>query len=158
MAAHRTSERATHGTPVLVGGVALFAVTNLVINEGYKAAPIAGSTRVQMLAPTTKTIQIEAQLIGRDRALRPVLEGMALTSRVLASVVAPAMQFSGIPVVTRNSVNLDMQITGLVFTQDNQLRDTLRVTLTLTHVPRAQAGGAIGGLLDLALGAGTPFI
>src|SRR5262245_55449217 len=109
-------------TPVLVGVVPLFAVTSFVVNEGYKTASIAGSALTQMVAPTTKTITIEALRYDQSRALRPFLEGMALTSRVLASVTAPAMKVAGIPVVAKMGVHLDMQITSLVFTQDNQMR------------------------------------
>jgi hypothetical protein len=144
--------------PVLVGAVPLLAVTSFVVNEGYKTAAIAGSTLTQMVAPTTKTISIEAPLIGEFRALRPALEAMALTSRLLASVTAPLMKLAGIPVVAKTSVNLDMQITSLVFTQDNQMRDTIKVSISLTHVPRTQLGGLLGGALDLAVGAGSAFI
>jgi hypothetical protein len=144
--------------PVLVGAVPLLAVTSFVVNEGYKTAAIAGSTITQMVAPTTKTISIEALLIGEFRALRPALEAMALTSRLLASVTAPLLQVAGIPVVAKTSVSLDMQITSLVFTQDNQMRDTLKVSMTLTHVPRAQLSGLLGGALDLAVGVGSAFI
>jgi hypothetical protein len=144
--------------PVLVGGVPLFAVTSFVVNEGYKTAKIAGSTLTQMVAPTTKTISIEALLIGEFRALRPALEAMALTSRLLASVNAPLMKLAGIPVVAKTSVSSDMQITSLVFTQDNQMRDTIKVSISLTHVPRTQLGGLLGGALELAVGAGSAFI
>lgn len=144
--------------PVLVGAVPLFAVTSFVLNEGYKTVPIAGSTLTQMVAPTTKTLSIEALLIGEFRALRPALEAMALTSRLLASASAPLMKLAGLPVVAKTSVHLDMQITSLVFTQDNQMRDTLKVSLSLTHVPRSQLGGLLGGALDLAVGAGSAFI
>jgi hypothetical protein len=144
--------------PVLVGAVPLLAVTNFAVNEGYKTATIAGSTLTQMVAPTNKTITIEALLIGRQRALRPALEAMALTSRLLASVTAPLMQLAGLWVVAKTSVHLDMQITSLVFTQDNQMRDTLKVSLSLVHVPRTQLGGILGGALDLAVGVGSAFI
>ena len=144
--------------PVLVGAVPLLAVTNFVMNEGYKTATIAGSSLTQMVVPTTKTITIEAPLIGVQRALRPALEAMAMTSRLLASVTAPLMQVAGIPVVAKTSVNLDMQITSLVFTQDNQMRDTLKVSITLVQVPRTQLGGLLGGALDLAAGGGSAFI
>jgi hypothetical protein len=142
----------------LVGEVPLFAVTSFAINEGYKTTAVAGSRLVQMVAPTAKTISIEALLVGEARALRPALEAMALTSRVLASASAPLMALSGVPVVTRSSVHLDMQVTSLVFTQDSQMRDTLRVSISLVHVPRTQAAGVVGGLLDVALAAGSPFI
>jgi hypothetical protein len=144
--------------PVLVGAVPLLAVTSFVLNEGYKTTSIAGSTIKQMVAPTTKTISIEALLVEDFRALRPALEAMALTSRALASVTAPLLKLAGIPVVAKTSVNLDMQITSLVFTQDAQMRDTLKVSLTLTHVPRSQLGGLLGAALDLAVGVGSAFI
>jgi hypothetical protein len=144
--------------PVLVGAVPLLAVTSFVLNEGYKTASIAGSTLTQMVAPTTKTINIEALLIREFRALRPALEALALTSRLLASVSAPLLKLAGVPVVAKTGVHLDMQITSLVFAQDNQMRDTLKVSMTLTHVPRSQFGGLLGGTLDLTAGAGSPFI
>lgn len=144
--------------PILIGAVPLLAVTSFVLNEGYKTASIAGSTLKQMVAPTTKTISIEALLIGEFRALRPALEAMALTSRLLASVTAPRMKLAGVPVVAKTGVHLDMQITSLVFTQDNQMRDTLKVSISLVNVPRTQLGGLLGGALDLAAGAGSAFI
>jgi hypothetical protein len=147
--------------PVLVGLVPLFAVTSFVLDEGYKVVPIAGnlSTQLkQLVAPTTKTISIEALLIDEFRALRPALEAMALTSRVLAAATGPLMRLTGIPVTAKNSVHLDMQITSLRFTQDNQMRDTLRVSITLAHVPRSRVFGLIGGALDVAVGVGTAFI
>ena len=69
--------------PVLVGGVPLFCVTRFQIAEGYKVSPIAGSALSQMVAPTTKTVTIDALLIGEQRAFRPLLEAVALTSRFL---------------------------------------------------------------------------
>ncbi len=127
------------------------------MNEGYKSASIAGSTLVQMVSPTTKTITIEAFLVGPERALRPALEALALTSRALASVTAPLMSVTGIPVVSKNFIHLDMQITSLAFTQDNQNRETLKVTVQLTNVPRPKLGGLLG-LADVALGVGSAFL
>jgi len=147
--------------PVLVGLVPLFAVTSFVLNEGYKVVPIAGNLAThlkQLVAPTTKTISIEALLIDEFRALRPALEAMALTSRLLASATGLLLKFTGIPVVAKTGVHLDMQITTLVFTQDNQMRDALKVSMTLTHVPRSRVFGLIGGALDVAVGVGTAFI
>lgn len=144
--------------PALVGNVPLLAVTSLVINEGYRATAIAGSSLIQMVSPTVKTMTIEALLIGESRNLRLALENLALTSRALASASSPLMMFTGVPVVARTSVHLDMQITSLVFTQDNQMRDTLRVSINLSHVPRTQLSGLLGGLLDVASAAGATFI
>jgi hypothetical protein len=143
--------------PVLVGAVPLLAVQSFVVNEGYKAASIAASRFVQMVAPTTKTITIDAFLVGAERALRPALEALALTSRALASVTAPLLSVAGIPVVAKNFIHLDMQITALTFTQDNQNRDTLKVNIQLSNVPRTKLG-AVLGLADVALGVGSAFI
>ena len=143
--------------PVLVGAVPLLMVQSYVVNEGYKSATIAGSPLVQMVSPTTKTITIEAFLVGAERALRPALEVMALTSRALASVTAPLMSVAGIPVVSKNFVHVDMQITSLSFTQDNQNREALKVNIQLTNVPRPKLGGLLG-LADVALGVGSAFV
>ncbi len=146
------------GNPVLVGPVPLLAVTSFVLTEGYKTAAIAGSSLVQMVSPSAKTINIEALLMEEQRALRPALEALALTSRALAAAAAPLMKIAGIPVVAKNGVHLDMQITQLVFTQDNQMRNTLRVTIGLTYVPRSKASVIAGAIADVAVAAGTPFL
>jgi len=143
--------------PVLVGVVPLLMVQSYVVNEGYKSTSIAGSALVQMVSPTTKTITIEAFLVGAERALRPALEALALTSRALASVTAPLLSVAGVPVVSKNFIHVDMQITSLTFTQDNQNRDALKVNIQLTNVPRPKLGGLLG-LADVALGAGSAFL
>jgi hypothetical protein len=143
--------------PVLVGAVPLLKVQSYVVNEGYKAASIAGSPFVQLVSPTTKTIAIEAFLVGAERALRPALEALALTSRALASVTAPLLSVAGIPVISKNFIHLDMQITSLSFTQDNQNREALKVNIQLANVPRPKLGGLLG-LADVLLGAGSAFI
>ena len=53
--------------PVLIGAVPLFTVTSLTLNEGYQVARIAGSSLAQLVSPTTKTITIEAVLVGSTR-------------------------------------------------------------------------------------------
>ena len=143
--------------PVLVGVVPLLKVQSYVVNEGYKSASIAGSPFVQLVSPTTKTIAIEAFLVGAERALRPALEALALTSRALASVTAPLLSVAGIPVISKNFIHLDMQITSLSFTQDNQNREALKVNIQLANVPRPKLGGLLG-LADVALGAASAFI
>jgi hypothetical protein len=144
--------------PVLVGVVPLLKVQSYVVNEGYKSTSIAASTFVQMVSPTTKTITIEAFLVDAERALRPALEALALTSRALASVTARLLSVAGIPVISKNFVHLDMQITSLTFTQDNQNRETLKVNIQLTNVPRSKAIGLLGGIADAAVGVGTAFV
>jgi hypothetical protein len=143
--------------PVLVGAVPLLMVQSYVVNEGYKSTSIAGSSLVQMVSPTTKTVTIEAFLVGAERALRPALEVIALTSRALASVTAPLLSVAGIPVISKNFIHLDMQITSLTFTQDNQNREALKVNIQLTNVPRPKLGGLLG-LADVALGVGSAFL
>ena len=144
--------------PVLVGAVPLLMVSRFQITEGYKAAQIASSSLSQMVAPTSKTIAIDALLVDASRALRPALEAIALTSRLLASASAPLLKFAGVPVVAKSGVHLDMQITSLTFTQDNNMRNTLQVSITLVQVPRSQLGALLGGALDVAVGAGSAFI
>jgi hypothetical protein len=144
---------------VLVGVIPLTAVTNFVLSEGYKVSQIAGSSVIaQMLSPTNKTIKIDAQLIGGQRALRPALEALAMTNRVLAAATTPLMKFTGIPVVARLGVHLDMQITSLTFTQDNVNRDTLKLNIEMVNVPRSKLGGLLGGALDLVVGVGSAFV
>src|SRR5713226_807352 len=102
---------ASLNVPVLIGPVPLFTVTNLTLNEGYQIVRVAGSRLAQMVAPTTKTISIDAVLLGPDRRLvKKALEAIALTSRALAAAAAPAMKLAGIPVVSGMTITLDMQV------------------------------------------------
>ena len=79
---------------------------------------------------------------------------MALTSRALAAAAAPAMKLTGLPVVSGMTISLDMQITSLRFTQSNQKRDAIDVSITLEQVPRSSLSAIIGEALDLALAVG----
>ncbi|MFI9047311.1 hypothetical protein [Streptomyces sp. NPDC053427] len=146
---------AGRNVPVLIGAVPLFTVTSLSLDEGYQVARIAGSRLAQLVAPTTRTISVEAVLVGRTRLLaKKGLEALALTSRVLAAATAPAMSLAGIPVVCGMTVSLDMQITNLRFTQSNQKRDAIDVSITLEQVPRSSVSAITGEALDMALAAG----
>src|SRR5262249_34125697 len=131
--------------PVLVGVVPLFKVQTYVVTEGYKSAAIAASPFVQMVGVMTKTIAIDALLVGAERAFRPALEALALNPIALGALGATALGLTafqvpqalpaaagaiptaesvvGIPVVSKNFIHLDMQITQLKFTQDNQNRE-----------------------------------
>lgn len=144
--------------PVLIGAVPLFTVTSISLNEGYQVARIAGSTLVQLVSPTTRSITIEATLVGPERLLvKKELEAMALTSRTLAAAAAPLMALAGVPVVSGLTISLDMQITGLRFTQSNQKRQAIDVSISLEHVPRSNLAAIAGEALDLAQGsAGVP--
>jgi hypothetical protein len=143
-------------TPVLVGVVPLIYVQSMTIAEGYRIERIAGSKFSQALAPSTKTITVEAILLGRERlVMKKLLEVMALTSRAMVAATAPALKLTGIPVVSGFTISLDMQITDLRFTQSVQKRDALDVSITLQHVPRSSLMTLLGEAADLALAAGS---
>lgn len=145
--------------PVLVGPVPLLYVQSMSISEGYRIERIAGSRFSQAVSPTTKTISIEATLLGQGRLLlKKALEALALTSRVLVAATAPALKITGIPVVSGLTISLDMQITDLRFSQSVQKRDTLDVSITLQYVPRSSLTAIIGEAADLALAVGSAFI
>lgn len=144
--------------PVLVGAVPLFFVSQFQVTEGYEKVAIPGSSFVQFVRPSTKKVVIKALLPGLWRMVRPVLEAQAMTSRALAAAAGPLQQVTGIPVVSKTSVFLDMQITSLVFAQDNEKRDTQTVDITLEHAPRSAIGEIVGASLDVGLAVGGPFI
>jgi hypothetical protein len=145
--------------PPLAVPVPLLKVQTYVVTEGYKSASIAASPFVQMVGLMTKTIAIDALLVGIERALRPALEALALnTVPGLAQLTAFSESFFGIAVVSKNFIHLDMQITQLKFTQDNQNRETLTAHIELTNVPRPKKlGGFLPGA-DIALGVGSAFL
>jgi hypothetical protein len=143
-------------TPVLIGTVPLLYVQSITMSEGYQIERIAGSSFSQAIAPTTKTIAIEAMLPGPDRLeVKKQLEALALVSRVLVAAAAPLLAASGISVVCGLTVSLDMQITDLRFSQSVQKRDTVDVSLTLRQVPRSSLTALLGEAADLALAAGA---
>jgi hypothetical protein len=142
--------------PVLVGAVPLFYVQSLTLEEGYEFKQIEDSGFAQGIAPTKKTIGIEAILPGPDRLLlKKALEAMALTSRLFLAAAAPLLAVTGLPVVSGMTISTDMQITSLAFTQSTERRDALHLKLNLLHVPRNSAAALIGELADVALAAGT---
>jgi hypothetical protein len=145
--------------PVLVGPVPLEFVQSMTISEGYRVERIMGSRFSQATQPTTKTIAIEAVLLGPDRlARKKALEAIALTSRLLVATVAPTLAASGIPVVSGLTISLDMQVTDLRFTQSVAKRDALDVSITLAHVPRSSATAIVSEVADLLLAAGTAAV
>jgi hypothetical protein len=145
--------------PVLVGAVPLFYVSSMSITEGYRIERIARSRWSQAIAPTTKTIDIQAMLLGPERMiLKKALEAEALASRALVAAAAPLLKSTGIPVVSGFTISLDMQITQLKFSQSNAKRDAIDVVLSLEYVPRSSLTAAIGEIADLALAAGSAFL
>lgn len=141
---------------VLVGAVPLLHVQSITMTEGYRVERILGSRFSQATQPSTKTIVIEAVLLGPERhATKKALEVMALTSRALLAAAASALAVSGIPVVCGLTLSLDMQITDLRFTQSVQKRDAFDLSLTLQHVPRSSLTALLGEIADLAMSAGS---
>ncbi|AZM46649.1 hypothetical protein DMB38_13265 [Streptomyces sp. WAC 06738] len=141
---------------VLVGTVHLLYVQSVTMTEGYRVERILGSRFSQATQPSTKTIVIEAVLLGPDRhATKKTLEIMALTSRALLAAAAPQLAVTGIPVVCGLTLSLDMQITDLRFTQSVQKRDAFDLSLTLQHVPRSSLTALLGEIADLAMSAGS---
>jgi hypothetical protein len=150
---------ASPNVPVLIGAVPLFTVTSLTLNEGYQVARIAGSSLAQLVSPTTKTISIEAVLVGSTRLIvKKSLEAMALASRALAAATAPRKTAAGLPVISGMTISVDMQITSLRFTQSNQKRDAIDVSITLEEVPRSSLSLIVGEALDMALAVSTAAI
>lgn len=146
-------------TWVWVGIVPLEYVQSITISEGYRIEKIAGSKFSQAISPNTKTIAIEAMLVGQYRlVLKKGLEALALSSRALVATTAFALRFVGIPVVSRLTISLDMQITDLKFVQNVQNREALNVSISLTHVPRTNVASILGEVADTALAVGTVFI
>ena len=144
--------------PVLVGTVPLLYVQSMHISEGYRIARIAESKFSQATAPTTKTIGIEAMLLGPRRLqLKKALEVMALAWRQLAAA-APRLAVIGIPVVSGLTISLDMQITELRFSQSVEKRDALDVSITLQHVPPSSITAILSEVADLLLAAGSTAI
>jgi hypothetical protein len=142
--------------PVLVGPVPLLYVQSMTINEGYRIERIMGSRFSQATRPTTKTIAIEAILLGRERLLlKKALEAVALTSRMMVAAAAPLLATTGIPVVSGFTISLDMQVSDLRFTQSVAKREALDVSITLQHVPRSNLTAVLGEVADLVLAAAT---
>jgi len=138
--------------------VPLLKVQNYVVTETYKSVSIPASSFVQMVGMTSKTIAIDALLVGIERAFRTVLEALAMNTIPGALQVTSFLEsFVGIPVVSKNFIHLDMQITQLKFTQDNDKRETLTAHIELTNVPRPKKlGGFLPGA-DIVLGAASAF-
>ncbi|MEU8761575.1 hypothetical protein [Streptomyces sp. NPDC048659] len=144
---------------VLVGTIPLLYVQSITLTEGYRVERILGSRFSQATQPSTKTLAVEAVLLGPERfATKKALEVLALTSRALLAAAGPALAASGIPVVCGLTLSLDMQITDLRFTQSVQKRDAFDLSMTLQHVPRSSLGALVGELADLALAAGSAAV
>lgn len=153
-----TSQMVTSQVSVLVGTVPLFAVNRISLNEQYQLPPVGDQGQSQSTSKITRTVQIEAALLGADGPLtRLGLEMMADLSKTLplaSSVI------SGIPLVAGLTTLMDMQIDSLSFTQSAEEKDVYTVSISLKHCPRpglmallsavTNAASAIGGAAALA--------
>ena len=153
-----TSQMVTSQVSVLVGEVPLFAVNRISLNEQYQLPPVGDQGLSQSTSKITRTVQIEAVLLGADGPLtRLGLEMMADLSKTLplaSSVI------SGIPLVAGLTTLMDMQIDSLSFTQSAEEKDVYTVSISLKHCPRpglmallsevTNAASAIGGAAALA--------
>jgi hypothetical protein len=153
-----SSQMVTSQVSVLVGAVPLFAVNRISLNEQYQLPPVGDQGLSQSTSKITRTVQIEAVLLGADGPLtRLGLEMMADLSKTLplaSSVI------SGIPLVAGLTTLMDMQIDSLSFTQSAEEKDVYTVSISLKHCPRpglmallsavTNAASAIDGAAALA--------
>jgi hypothetical protein len=156
------SELITQQASVLLGTVPLFAVNRISLNEQYQLPPVGDKGLSQYTSKITRTVQIEAALLGTDGPLtRLGLEMMADLSKTLPLV---SSIMSGIPLVAGLTTLMDMQIDSLNFSQSAEEKDVTMVSISLKHCPRpglmtllsavTNAASAIVGAA--ALGSATP--
>jgi hypothetical protein len=128
------SELISSQVSILLGTVPLFAVNRITLNEQYELPPIGDKGLSQYTSKITRTIQIEAALLGVDGPItRLGLEMMADLSKTLPAV-SPIL--SGIPLVSGLTTLMDMQIGGLNFSQSAEEKDVTMVSISLKHCPR----------------------
>jgi hypothetical protein len=119
---------------VLIGLVPLFAVNRITLTENYELPPVGGKGSSQSTGKITRTIDIDALLIGEQRHdTRLQLEAMADLSKTLP---AASSIVSGIPLVAGLVVLLDCQINSLSFAQSAEEKDVFTVSISLKHCPR----------------------
>jgi hypothetical protein len=128
------SELTTQQPSVLLGTVPLFAVNRISLNEQYELPPVGDKGLSQYTSKITRTVQIDAALLGDDKqAIRLGLEMMADLSRTLP--LASSI-LSGIPMVAGLTTLMDMQINSLAFGQSAEEKDMYTVSISLKHCPR----------------------
>jgi hypothetical protein len=146
------SEMRVHTVSVLVGVVPLFAVNRITLNETFELPPVGDKGLSQSTGKITRTLQIDATLIGNERHLvRLGLEAMADLSKALPALTSV---LSGIPVVAGLTTLLDCQISSLSFAQSAEEKDVFTVSISLKHCPRP----GISTLLSEATNAATGLI
>jgi hypothetical protein len=129
-----SSEMVTSQVSVLIGTVPLFAVTQISLNEQYALPPVGDKGNSQSTSKITRTVQIQAALLGVDGPItRLGLEMMADLSKTLplaSSII------SGIPLVAGLTTLMDMQIDSLNFSQTAEEKGVYTVSISLKHCPR----------------------
>jgi hypothetical protein len=126
---------------ILVGLVPLFAVNRITLNENYELPPVGGKGSSQSTGKITRSIEIDALLIGDARHdTRLQLEAMADLSKTLP---AGSSIVSGIPLVAGLVVLLDCQINSLSFAQSADEKEVFTVNISLKHCPRPGLMAAI---------------
>jgi len=130
-----TSQMVTSQVSVLVGTVPLFAVIRISLNEQYQLPSVGDRGQSQSTSKITRTVQIEAALLGADGPLtRLRLEMMADLSQTLQG--DPSSVISGIPLVAGLTTLMDTQIDSLSFSQSAEEKDVYTVSISLKHCPR----------------------
>ena len=146
------SEMITHQTSVLIGAVPLFAVNRISLSESYALPPVGDKGLSQFTGKITRSVQIEAVLIGDKRhSIRLALEAMADLSKTLPAVSSIV---SGIPLVAGLTTLLDMQVESLNFSQSAEEKDVFTVSISLKHCPRP----GVMALISEGLNAATAIV
>ena len=142
------SELITQQVSVLLGTVPLFAVNRISLNEQYELPPVGDKGLSQFTSKITRTVQIEAVLLGSNGPItRLGLEMMADLSRTLPAV---SSILSGIPMVAGLTTLLDMQINTLNFSQSAEEKDVYNVSISLKHCPRPGLMTLLSGVTNAA--------
>lgn len=142
------SEMVTHQVSVLLGDVPLFAVSRISLSESYALPSVGDKGLSQSTSKITRSVQIEAALIGDERhQARLALEMMADLSRTLPR---PSSLLSGIPMVAGLTTLLDMQIESLNFSQSAEEKDVFTVSISLKHCPYPGRMAALSAVTNAA--------
>lgn len=144
------SEMRVHNVSVLVGVVPLFAVNRITLNESFELPPVGDKGLSQSTGKITRTLQIDATLIGNERHLvRLGLEAMADLSKTLPALTSV---LSGIPVVAGLTTLLDCQISSLSFSQSADEKDVFTVSISIKHCPRPGVAVLLSEITNAATG------
>ena len=146
------SEMKVHNVSVLIGAIPLFAVTRITLSENYELPPVGDRGLSQSTGKITRTLQVDATLIGDGRHLtRLGLEAMADLSKTLPALTSLV---SGIPVVAGLTTLLDCQISSLSFSQSSEEKDVFTASISIKHCPRP----GISALISEATNAATAIV